>query len=68
MSIRIVFIDGTEDAYPDGMYPLVDGLVLRIKSGPSGLPPGVPSSVRRHLSSDDVSVYPLQHIKRWDER
>lgn len=55
MSIRIVFIDGTEDAYPDGMYPLVDGLVLRIKSGP-------------HLSSDDVSVYPLQHIKRWDER
>lgn len=55
MSIRIVFIDGTEDAYPDGLYPLVDGLVLRIKSGPS-------------LSSDDVSVYPLQHIKRWDER
>ena len=55
MSIRIVFIDGTEDAYPDGMYPLVDGLVLRIKSGPC-------------LSSGDVSVYPLQHIKRWDER
>lgn len=55
MSIRIVFIDGTEDAYPDGMYPLLDGLVLRIKSGP-------------YLSSDDVSVYPLQHIKRWDER
>jgi hypothetical protein len=52
VSIRIVFIDGTEDAYPDGMYPLVDGLVLRIKT----------------LSSDDVSVYPLQHIKRWDER
>lgn len=55
MSIRIVFTDGTEDAYPDGMFALLDGLVLRIKRGP-------------YLSSDDVSAYPLQHIKRWDER